>query len=106
MGTVLTDLEFFILIHDDGFGGDEHRRQGCRVLKRQSNHFGRIDDALIQKIPVFPGLGIEPKTVTFFLDFFHYNRIIKSAVSGNLSQRFLKNPPGNVHAVLFIPVKI
>src|SRR5260370_17834380 len=51
-----------------GFGGDQERRNGRRILDRHTNHLGRVDDALRDQVDVFAGLRVEPVGVLVLLE--------------------------------------
>src|SRR3954463_8608314 len=53
---------------DHGFRGDqESRNRGC-VLDRGTDHLGRVDDALLDEIDIFAGLGVEAVGVRLVLE--------------------------------------
>src|SRR5882757_3650854 len=51
-----------------GFGGDQERRDGSRVLDRYANHLGRVDDALGYQVDVFAGLRVEAIRILILLE--------------------------------------
>src|SRR5712664_2471269 len=50
-----------------GFGGDQERRDGSRVLDRDANHLGWVDNALGNQVAVLAGLAVEAVGVLILL---------------------------------------
>src|SRR5437879_2235266 len=71
-----------------GFGGDQKRRDGSRVLDRHANHLGRVDDALGDQVDVFAGLRVEAvRVLILFEDLADDHRAIFTCVDSDLAGR-------------------
>ena len=71
-----------------GFGGDQQRRNGGRVLDRHANHLGRVDDALGDQVAVFAGLRVEAVGVLILLeDLADDDRAVFTGVDRDLAGR-------------------
>src|SRR6266699_1515970 len=71
-----------------GFGGDQQRGNGSRVLNRNTNHLGRVDDALGDQVDVFAGLGVETVGILVLLeDLADDHRTIFTCVDHDLAAR-------------------
>ena len=75
-------------LSDHGFGGDQERGDGRRVLDRNANHLGRVDDALGDQVAVLAGLAVEAERVLILLqDLADDDGAVLARIDGDLAGR-------------------
>ena len=57
---------FFRFVGDDRFRGQEHRRNGSRVLQGGTGHFRRIDDSRFDHVDPLAGRALKPMPTSSF----------------------------------------
>ena len=75
------------LVRDDDLGGEEQRRDGCRVLQGRAGHLDRVVDARGEQVLVDAGRGVEAVTRRRPLDLLDNDAALKAGVDGDLAQR-------------------
>src|SRR5207244_2050853 len=73
--------------HD--LGREQQSRHRGGVLQRQARHLGRIEDALLEQIPVPAGSGVVAEGALAFLHAVENHRGVLAGVLDDLAQRLL-----------------
>src|SRR5579859_643719 len=88
-----------------GFGGDQQRGNGGRVLDGYANNLGRIDDALGDQVDVFAGLGVKAVGVLVLLqDFADDHRAVFTGIDRDLAGRIGQRLADDLDAGLLVVV--
>ncbi len=83
-------LGLFLDFGHQSFGGEHQARDGRGVLQRQTGNLGWVDDAGLNQVNVFAGVGVE--AVVFVLgvaDLADHNRAFKAGVECDLAEQAL-----------------
>src|SRR4029079_8430917 len=68
------------LLHDQGLGREQHRRDGCGVGQSRARHLHRVDDTLSHQVDVLTGGRVEALAVTGLTDTGHDDVALVPAV--------------------------
>src|SRR5690606_13534820 len=99
-GTVF--LLFFRFVGDDRFRGQEHRRNGSRVLQGGTGHFRRIDNTRFDHVDPLAGQSVVTDAHFFFLQVLHNHGTFLSGVVGGLTHRLFQGALDGIHTRLFV----
>src|SRR6185312_3859739 len=86
------------LVYDYGFGGEEQRRDRCRVLQRRAGDLGRVDDAGLDQVLVLAGGRVQAMPWGQATDLLGHHATLVAGVDGDLLQRSLQRHPDDVGA--------
>ena len=90
---------------DHRLGGDEEAGDRGRVLQRRAHDLGRIDDAGLDHVDIFLGLGVEaPVRGLVLADLADHDRAFGPRVLGDLTDRRLERLQHDADAGLLIGV--
>src|SRR5690606_6397051 len=79
------------LVGDHGFGRDQQARDRGRVFQSGPGHLRRVDDAELEHVAIFLGLGVEVEVLVLRLaDLARDDRAVNAGVLGDLAQRRLE----------------
>src|SRR6185312_8573354 len=92
---------------DHGFGGHEKACDRRSVLQRGTNHLGRVDDALVDHVDIFLGLGVEAEGLRLVLeDLADDDRAFQTGVFRDLAHRGFQRLQHDVDAGLDVGVVV
>src|SRR5207342_2033398 len=87
------------------FGGDEEAGDRRRVLKRRTNHLGRVDHAGIGEVLINLGLGVEADPLVLaFEQLARNDRTVVTGVLSDLANRRIKRLADDIDAARLIVV--
>src|SRR5262245_37520405 len=92
---------------DHGLGGYEQAGDRSRVLQRRADHFGGIDDALVDHVNIILALGVEAEGLRLVLeDLADHDRALDAGVLGDLPHRRFQRLEHDVDAGLDVGVVV
>src|SRR5262245_65689987 len=90
-----------------GLGGYEQAGDRSRVLQRRADHFGGIDDALVDHVNIILALGVEAEGLGLVLhDLADHDRALDAGVLGDLPHRRFQRLEHDVDAGLDVGVLV
>ena len=83
-------------ICDHRFGRQQQACNGSSVLQCVARHHGRIQDALLDHVTVFTGLGVVTEITLAFCNCMQHDTCVSTRISDNLEQRLCNGTTQNV----------